>query len=414
MILRAQYVIPVSGPPIENGVVEVRETRIVDVRRAGEHVRRSETVDCGDVVLMPGFVNAHTHLELTRLAGKVLPVRDESAAVAFTDWLRRLVAEMRKIGDNSAAITASVQEGAELSLRAGVTTVGDITRWPRITRPALRLGCLRVVSFGEVMALGALSERLKPQLEAACDLSHNSEWLAAGVSPHAPYTCDRRTLCACRDAAANAAMRLCLHLAETREEEICTLRGAGPLVEFLRSVGVWDDSVKPPGLRPVAYAEEVGLLGPRTVLAHVNYVGDADLKRLARTGVHVAYCPRTHAAFRHAPHRFREMRALGINVCVGTDSLASNPSLSVLEELRYLRRAFDDLDAHDLVAMGTLRGARALGMDDRIGSLDPGKQADLVVVPLEPAGTRDPLENVLRSSVAPTHVYVGGRPIQLG
>ncbi|MCP4592601.1 MAG: amidohydrolase family protein, partial [bacterium] len=126
---------------------------------------------------------------------------------------------------------------------------------------------------------------------------------------------------------------------------------------------------------------------------------------------HVAYCPRTHAAFGHAPHRFGEMLSAGINVCIGTDSLASTPSLSVLDELRQVRRTIEQADTHELIEMGTLRGARALGLDRVVGSLEPGKQADMVVVPLARGADCDPGENLLRSTLPPTRVYIAGKPI---
>jgi len=418
MILKAKYVYPVSAPLLENGAIEVRESVITDVRRAARHETGASVLDCGDAVVLPGFVNAHTHLELTHLAGLVPPRRLEHAAVSgpvdFADWLRRLLGEMRSTRDDAEVIATSVNRGAALSLRAGVTTVGDITRLPNVTRPALRHGRLRVVSFGEVIAIGSLRDALHERLHAATDSSHDSERLVAAVSPHSPYTCDRRAISACKKAAADAKMRLCMHLAETRDEEACTLGGSGPLVDFLRSVGVWDESVKHPRLRPVEYAAQIGLLSPRTLLAHVNYVSDADLERIAGSGAHVAYCPRTHAEFAHPPHRFREMLARRTNVGIGTDSLASGPSLSILEELRFLRRAFDDfpadqgVDGDTLFEMGTLRGARALGMENAIGSLEAGKQADVVVVPLQPTGDCLPLENLLRSDLDPAQVYVGG------
>ncbi|MCP4594207.1 MAG: amidohydrolase family protein, partial [bacterium] len=335
MILKAKHVIPVAGAGglsrravIDNGLVEIHETRIVDVRPSKPHERGSSIIDCGDAVLLPGFVNAHTHLELSHLQGKVTPVVPVAAEVGdsvFTGWLRRLLAEMRSAPDEESGLAAAANEGAAFSLRAGVTTVGDITRRPDITRPVLRAGRLRVVSFGEVIALGALREKLRPRLDAALDRTHDSDRLNAAVSPHAPYTCDRRALRACKEAASAEKARLCMHLAESPEETLCTEHGRGPLVDLLRSVGVWNDSVKTPGLAPVEYADLLGLLSPRTLLAHVNYLSDADLDRLARSGVHVAYCPRTHAAFGHAPHRFGEMLSAGINVCIGTDSLASTP-----------------------------------------------------------------------------------------
>ncbi len=414
MILKAKYVIPVSAPPIENGLIEVHESQVVEVRRAKRHESDPSIVDCGAAVVLPGFVNAHTHLELTHLAGKVPPSPGGPSALGagpadFAGWLRRLLVEMRKGGDDVEMVADSVSAGERFCLEAGVTTVGDITRLPHITRPVLGCGRLRVVSFGEVISIGTLREALDERLQAAIDTSNNSARLTAAVSPHAPYTCDRRAIRACRESSATTNMPLCMHLAETPDEEGCTLHGSGALVDFLRSIGVWDESVKHPRLRPIEYAEDLGLFSPRTVFAHVNYVSDSDLGRLAGSKAHVAYCPRTHAAFGHAPHRFREMLAVGINVCVGTDSLASNPSLSILEELRYLRRMFEDITARQLTEMGTLRAARALGMENTVGSLEPGKQADIVVVPLQATGPLDPLENLLRGELGPVQVYVAGQ-----
>ena len=409
MILKARFVAPLVTTPIENGIVETAGPCIVDVRPARPGERGAAVIDCGDALLMPGFVNAHTHLELTHLAGAVPPV--SAGAPDFADWLRRLLLETRRTGDDAATVHAAVTAGSSASLRAGVTTVGDITRLPHLTRPALRHGPLRVVSFGEVIAIGRLAGLVEQRLTAATDPAHNSGRLTAAVSPHAPYTCNRQTLAACREAAARRDLRLCMHLAESEEEAQCTLHGTGPLVDFLRAAGVWDDSVAIPGLSPIAYADAAGLLTPRTMLAHMNYVSDADLTRLTGTGVHVAYCPRTHAAFRHAPHRFRDLRAAGVNVCIGTDSLASNPSLSVLEELRYLWRTFDDIRAAELLGMGTRGGAQALGLDSRVGSLEAGKQADLVAIPLPGDAGRLPLEALLQSDAAPVRVMVAGASV---
>ena len=420
MILKARYVLPVSSQPIESGAVEIRESRIVSVRRAAKHEGGApplggggqSVIDCGDAIILPGFVNAHTHLELSHLAGRVPPAPEARPAPnrsIFVDWAARLMSAIREAGESAETAAESVQRGAALSLAAGVTALGDITRKPAWTRPVLSHGRLRVVSFGEVIAIGALRGRLDERLAAAVDATQDTERLTAAISPHAPYSCDRRAIRGCVKAASQRRLRLCMHLAETLDEGTCTLRGEGPLVDFIRWQGVWDDAVKPPGLRPVAYAAELGVLSPRTVLAHVNYVSDEDIALIARGGAHVAYCPRTHAAFGHPPHRFREMLRAGINVCVGTDSLASNPSLSVLDELRFLLRGFDDLDPHLLLEMGTLRGAQALGIGDQIGSLEAGKDADVAIIPCDPSGPRDPCQNLLRSEYGPAQVYVAGR-----
>jgi cytosine/adenosine deaminase-related metal-dependent hydrolase len=417
MILKARHVVPVTAPPIENGVVELRGERIVEVRRARTRESDDAVIDCGDSLLLPGFVNAHTHLELSHLAGRVPPAPGDATGTPngladFTGWLRRLTENLKPVWNDSAAIAAATTDGAQQCLNHGVTTVGDITRSPHITRGVLRKTPLTVVSFGEVIAIGGLRKSLDKRLGAAMDTTQNSDRLAASVSPHAPYTCDRRALVACRKAASRSGMRVAMHLAESADEETCTVHGIGPLIDFLRSVGVWDEGARQSGLRPVACAEATGLLGPEVLLAHVNYVNEADIQRLAHAGVHVAYCPRTHAAFGHPPHRWREMLAANVNVCVGTDSLASNPSLSVVDELRHLRRMVDDFPAEALLEMGTIRAARALGLEDRVGSLQPGKRADVAVFPCAAREDSGLLDSLLYGNGQPTEVYAGGRRVR--
>ena len=153
----------------------------------------------------------------------------------------------------------------------------------------------------------------------------------------------------------------------------------------------------------------MGVLGPQTVLAHANYVSDSDIALIAASGASVAYCPRTHAAFGHPPHRFRDMLRAGVNVCLGTDSLASNPSLSILDELRLLQSKCHDVAPEDLLALGTLRGACALGFSHAVGSLTPGKSADFAVIPL-PA-TAPTWDETLNSRNAPAAVYVQGQEL---
>ena len=148
--------------------------------------------------------------------------------------------------------------------------------------------------------------------------------------------------------------------------------------------------------------------GKRTVIAHANYVTDGDIGVIAHTGASVAYCPRTHRAFGHPPHRFRDMLAAGINVCLGTDSLVSNPSLSILDELRFLRREHLDVSPDEILAMGTLRGARALGFAKTAGSIIAGKSADLAVIPLDPTTREHGWESMFEATRPPIAVYIAG------
>jgi aminodeoxyfutalosine deaminase len=404
MLLRARWVIPVDRPPIKNGAIRLDGTRIAEVGSA-KTVEGGPVVEFVDAAICPGLVNAHTHLELTHLEGRVPPSPD------FIGWLERLRATMLEDSEPDETATTSARDGARQSLQHGVTTVGDITARASAVRSVLNHGPLRVVSFGEVIATGRIRDQLPTRLQAAIDGAYVSEFLSIAVSPHAPYTIEPDGIRACAEAAERLEMRICMHAAETRDERQYTERGDGAFRHFLEGLGLVDDLIVCPELAPVPLLRSCGVLGRRTLLAHCNYVDEDDMRTLASTRTHVAYCPRTHAAFAHDPHKFREMLSLGINVCVGTDSLASNPSLSVLDELRFLHAAFDDFDLVTLLRMGTINGATALGLQETIGTLEVGKAADLAVIPLDASGPSDPIRNILTSSLAPQTTFVRGRSL---
>jgi len=404
MILRARHVLAAPDGLIDNGALRIHEGRIAEVGPAAGLAGEPVT-DLGDGLLLPGLVNAHTHLELTHLAGR-LPPRGN-----FADWVGRLVDALQADGDRPDVVRQAVAGGRAACLAQGTTVVGDISRLPNITRPELAGGPLRVLSFGEVIAFGRLRHRLAERLEAAVNGGARSEFLEVGVSPHAPYTLEPDGLRTCVGRAVACGLRLCMHLAESREEAAFTERLSGPIREYFERHGLWDGQVPRPGLSPIEYAAATGVLGPDTLLAHVNYAGERDIRRLAGAGAHVVYCPRTHQAFGHQPHPFRSMLDAGVNVCLGTDSLASNPSLSVLDELRFLRSVHPDLPGRLLLDMATIRGARALGLERLLGSISVGKQADLVFVPLAERSADDPLEQLLSGPAYPSAVWVGGRPV---
>jgi cytosine/adenosine deaminase-related metal-dependent hydrolase len=398
MMLKSRYVVPVDGPVVDDGAVVIREGRIAAVGRAAD-LRTTPVIDYGDAVICPGFVNAHTHLELTHLAGKVPSSRD------FVRWLKQLTGLLMAQPATPDNVAEAVRAGIAQSLAAGVTTIGDITRRPAWSRKPLADSPLRAVSFGEVIAMGRLRTQLNDRLEAAASIEHQNDRLRVGISPHAPYTVEPDGLRACADRGRRMNAPLCIHLAETAEEEAFTRSCGGRFKEFLQEMDIWDQDIPQADCSPVELCQTTGILGRRTVIAHGNYIGDSDIKLIAESRSSVAYCPRTHDAFAHPSHRFREMLRAGINVCIGTDSLASNPSLSILEELRFLRDRHPDVAAHDLMAMGTIRGAAALGYGDEVGSLTVGKAADLVVIPIETGTDR---VSILESTRSPAVVYIDG------
>lgn len=401
MILTARFVIPVDGPPIENGAV-VLDSETIAYVGPREGARGPEVIDYADAVILPGFVNSHTHLELSHLSGRIPPTPD------FAGWLHALVRTVQDTNPEDHANATRI--GLVQSLISGVTCVGDISRVPHLTRPILAEYGVSGISFGEVIAVGRTRIRVDEQLNAAADAFQDSVRVHPGVSPHAPYSVEPDALRACAARAGAHNLFICMHLQESLAEMEFTRFGTGPLAEHLRRLGVADDRIPCTGLAPLELVRSAGILTNRTLLAHCNYVTDADITTIAEAGCSVAYCPRTHFAFGHPPHRFREMLQAGINVCLGTDSLASNPSLSVLDELRFLRNEYPPLSPDDLLRMGTLHGARALGLESKVGTLTTGKDADVVVVPLR-RNLRSPEWSTILEDVAPPiAVYVRGRP----
>ena len=404
MILKARHVLPVDSPSIENGAVEINGDRIVAVGPAGRFSGQS-AIDYGDAVICPGFVNAHTHLELSHLAGKVPPSPD------LIDWLWRMVQVSRQTPTTTAeTVRRSMRTGIEQSLKAGVTTVGDITRLPTLTRGPLAASGLHAVSFGEIIAIGTGRDSLTERLAAAASIEYQSERMRVGISPHAPYSVEPAGLVACAARAAEMNSPLCIHLAESPDEDTFTRNGSGPFADFGRRMGLWDRDVPASGCGPVELARRTGMLTGRTIIAHGNYLIVDDIAMIAQADTSVAYCPRTHAAFGHDPHPFRELLRAGANVCIGTDSLASNPSLSILDELRFVHELYPGFSPEALMAMGTIRGARALGLGNQAGSLAPGKSADLAVIPLESSSTAG-WPSILESPHAPRSTYLTGRAV---
>lgn len=400
---QARWIVPVASPPVENGRLTVVDGSINEVG-GGAHSRAGVAVDLGDAVVLPGLVNGHTHLELTHCHGRV------PYPGSFVGWIRALVESNRLCAPEQYA--ASIAEGARQSLAAGVTAAADIAHGAHA--PAVwRTAGVRGEGFLEVLGMGPRRSGAHDRSVAvgieSCRADADGGAVRLGLSPHAPYSTDSALYALAIEFCRQTGRPLTTHLAETREEVQFLLDGTGPFRELLESWGLWDGSFAPPGCSPVEYAERLGLLDAGALLAHVNYVGDADLDRLAAGRASVAYCPRTHRFFGHPPHRYPDMLARGINVCLGTDSLASNDSLSMLDELRFLAGADGRVRPARMLAMATLGGAQALGLDGELGSLESGKRADFAVIPLEHPAANDPLADLFGGTAAPSAVYVAGR-----
>jgi cytosine/adenosine deaminase-related metal-dependent hydrolase len=389
-----------TRPPVENGAILIAGDRIAaagsfdDVRRidGGASIE-----DFGDAILLPGLVNAHCHLELSRCRAGSARTPEQ-----FVPWL------LERIGqpvESNAERTGATKEGIAESLGFGVTTIGDITSFPSETRPVLAASTLSGVSFGEVRAMARRRELLEPRLAAA--VAGDSDDLRAGISPHAPYSVEASVYSRCLEMARSQNRPLTTHLAESADEAEFLADHSGPLRALWERIGAWDDSVRRFSGGPIRFAQSIGLLDySMTSLAHVNYCDDAELAILAAGRASVVYCPRTHAYFGHPPHRWREMLAAGINVAVGTDSRASSPDLNLVEDLRLLHRIAPEVPAKTIWKMATINGAQALGLQGRVGEISAGCRAN--VIGFE-ATTEDPMMEILEGYSKVRCAFVKGK-----
>lgn len=382
--LSARWVFPVAGPPIENGRVTVVGTTIESVGppeswAADEHL--------GNVAIIPGLVNPHTHLDLSGARGLISP-KDYPH---FTDWLKAVIAYRRS---RTAEQTAQdIRDGLRECLKFGTTLIGDIAA-EGLSWDALSTAPTRAIVFRELIGLSAA--RTEQVLKEAKDWDHSTpdtELCRKAYSPHSPYSASAGLIAGAGRLCRGANRPLAIHLSESADETAFVYERAGPFVEFLKGLNVWTES----GL--VADFADAMLLGDvqqPLLFVHANRL--APTTPISANGT-IVYCPRTHAAFGHPPHPFREFLNRGIRVCLGTDSLASNPDLDVLAEARFLRAKFSDLAGDVLLRMVTLSGAEALGQLKGAGSLEPGKSADLVAIPLPDLATSDPHDLLFASDL---------------
>lgn len=374
MILRARTVITNTGAPIENGAVAIVGNRIVAVGSFDE-IRAAyddETTDLGEQVLMPGLVNAHCHLDYTMMRRAINPQR------TFTEWIIRINALKRSLDNNDYRI-AIAKGFAELK-QWGTTTVANIESFPELL-PDMPPPPIRTWWFFEMIDV---RHRLASEETIAGTLGffdQRPDWLGGfGLSPHAPYTASGMLYELTADTAEKLGMPVTTHVAESREEWEMFREKRGELHEFMQKLGRWmfDNQEQ---RTPLAHVAAHARLGPRWLLAHMNELDDSDFTLLATMPKKpsIVHCPGSHRYFRHTRFPLTKLRSIGVNVCLGTDSLASTLTLSMFDEMRILARQEPQLDPSEIIKMATLNGAMALGIE--AGKIAPGALADLIALP---------------------------------
>jgi cytosine/adenosine deaminase-related metal-dependent hydrolase len=409
-LLRARIVLPISRPPIKDGAVLVSGDRIVAVGRwkeIAEHAtRNTEHVDLGDSILLPGLINAHCHLDYTDMAGTIPPQK------SFTDWIKLITAAKSEWSYSEFA--ESWLRGAKMLLRTGTTTVADFENVPELLPDVWTATPLRVISFLE---LTGVRSRRDPRLilnEAVAridSLSHERSKIS--LAPHAPYSTIPDLLKLCAETARKRGWNLSIHVAESAQEFDMFMRRRGEMFKWLkRSQRDMSDCGK---RSPVQHLRECGALGKNVLAVHANYLGRRDIELLKKNNASVAHCPRSHLYFQHRKFPFAALAKARINICLGSDSLATviktrrqSVELNMFEEMRAFTKAHPRVPAKTILQMATINGARALGLAKQTGEISKARFADFIAIPAKTKLT-EAYEAVLHHLGDVTSSMIAGR-----
>jgi cytosine/adenosine deaminase-related metal-dependent hydrolase len=390
MIIRAKVVFTMDGPPIENGAVTVSGERIVEVGKFSDVTKKHSgevVVDLGEQALLPGLINAHCHLDYTCLRGQIPPAK------SFTDWIRAINAEKAKLSPED--YVRSINDGFVEAKRFGTTTIANLTAFPElisnVEAPIRTWWSAELIDVRDPSRANEIVDLAVEQLKS------QKHW---GLAPHAPFTASADLYRRCEE----VAPFLTTHLAESREEMSMFRDANGELYDFLKEIGrdMSDCGEQTP-------VERIAEGNRAYLLVHMNELSDEDVGLLKKSTSKssIIHCPRSHAYFGHSPFPFQKLRALGLNICLGTDSLASNADLSLFAEMRAFQKEFPDVPADEILKMVTANPARALGQENALGKLRPGFLADLIAVPM--ARSTAAFEAILEWDRPVTWSMVSGR-----
>jgi len=385
MIIRARIVATMDGPPIDNGAVAVSEDRIVDVGKFAE-IRTHKTdkvVDLGEQALLPGLINAHCHLDYTSLRAKIPPQK------SFTDWIRSINAEKAKLAPKD--YVASINEGLAEAKRFGTTAIANLTAFPElISQVQLPIRTWWFAELIDVRAPECATEIVDLAIES---LKSAQNW---GLAPHALFTASKNLYARCGEIARRENVLLTTHLAESREEMEMFHDASGPLYDFLKSIGrSMADCGQETPLEQFLGRSGGASVRPEWIVAHLNEVAETDFELLEKSNMqfHVVHSPRSHDYFGHSRFQFERLRFLGFNICLGTDSLASNKNLSLFAEMRAFQSSEPGISPDKILEMVTVNAATALRQENVLGRIRPGFRADLISVPC--SGACDVFEDII-------------------
>ncbi len=417
-VLRARYVFPVAGDPVPDGLLAVERGRIawLGASPARPSGRWPRVQDLGNVAILPGLVNAHSHLDFSDLSSRL-----GDRGISLPDWIRQAIAYRGRTPDLRHAVACGLRE----SLSCGVTLLGDIVQpgcaagdagVPPASSTGPQDACVITPSLTALIELIApTGQRVTEAIELARThlRTHRPDADASGwepgLAPHAPYSVHPSLLTTVVEISAAERAPVAMHLAESAEELELLRHGTGPMRNLLEELGAGDAAAIPGGSRPIDYLRLLAK-ADRALVIHGNYLDGEEIALLAASAARMAavYCPRSHDWFAHRAYPLQQMLAAGVLVALGTDGRGSSPDLSILAEMRFAAGGHPGVRYGVILTMGTLAGARALGREREAGSLEPGKRADLAVVALPDRDAADPHELLFESDGPVVARYRGG------
>lgn len=367
---------------VEDGALEVSDGRVKSVMswkdfQQGGKTSAHQIIDLGEVIISPGLINAHCHLDYHNLRDKVPPGK------SFSDWIRAIVKAKTELKD--ADVVKGIEDGFRALAQSGTTSVFNISSHPKLL-PQLQKPPLRTWWFPEAIDLRERYDVRTTIEELQTLLRERPDWLGGfGLSPHSPYTASQELFQGCQDLGRQYNIRCTSHFGESADEHQMFTEAQGPLDAMLREIG------RPSvdcggGVSALENLARKGAISADWIVAHLNTTTPGDLKMLETGqplhGLTVVHCPLSHRFFGHPPFPLDALRSRGVNLCLGTDSLASNDRLDMFAEMQEFARSFGSgLSPREILDLVTIHPAKAIGLDGQLGQLVPGAFADFIAVP---------------------------------